>query len=138
MLVVHDGVDLPSMRWVGAALAMVITGLGQVPQVIDHAGADEGVAQWIESDAPGIASPLAEQTELLGARIDAKHGARKLVGALRSFYARWIKDAVEAIQESIGAPGEIVGQLVGVEAAKASGNDCLLVSFVVSVGVFEK
>ena len=64
MLVLDDRVELPGERRIRAALAMVVAGLGQVPEVVDHAGADEGAALAVEGDAPGVARPLAEELEL--------------------------------------------------------------------------
>ena len=61
MLVLDDRVDLPGERRIRAALAMVIAGLGQVPEMVDDAGADEGAALGVPGDAPGVARPLAEQ-----------------------------------------------------------------------------
>src|SRR5207253_8027443 len=36
VVVVDDRVDLPGERWIRAPLAMVVAGLGQVPEVVDH------------------------------------------------------------------------------------------------------
>ena len=66
MLVLDDRVDLPGERRVRAALAVVVAGLGEVPEVIDHAGADEGAPFVIQGDAPGIAGPFGEEFELHG------------------------------------------------------------------------
>ena len=63
MLVLDDRVDLPGERRIRPALAMVVAGLGQVPEVVDHAGAREGAALGVPGDAPGVARPLAEELE---------------------------------------------------------------------------
>ena len=46
VLMLNNRFDLPSVRWIGATLAMVVAGLGQVPQVIDDASAD-GFAEML-------------------------------------------------------------------------------------------
>src|SRR5262249_24893879 len=48
MAMLDDGADLPRVRWIRAALAMVVAGLGEVPEVIDDASGDERVAVLVE------------------------------------------------------------------------------------------
>ena len=79
MLVLDDRADLPGERRIGPALAVVVAGLGQVPEVVDHAGADEGAAFVVPGDAPGIARPFAEELELARPRMDAEQRAGEVV-----------------------------------------------------------
>src|SRR5882724_8653886 len=109
MLVLDDGADLPGERRIRAALAMVVAGLGEVPEVIDDAGGDEGVAVVIEGEAPGIAGALAEDFELLGPGMDAEQGAREVKRLAVLLDDAAIEDAVQAIKPAIGAPRQEFG-----------------------------
>ena len=66
VLVVDDRLDRPGERRIRAALADVVAGLDQVPEVVDHAGAREERALGVDGDAPGVARPLAEDLEDAG------------------------------------------------------------------------
>ena len=79
MRVVDDRFELPRVRRIRTALAMVVAGFGQMPQMIDHTGADEGAALVVEGDAPGIARPFGKQLELARPRMNAKQRAGEIV-----------------------------------------------------------
>src|SRR5262249_48313984 len=118
MPVLDDRAELPGERRIGATLAMVVAGLDQVPEMVDHAGADEEAAFGVDGYAPGIAGSFAEQLELAGLRMDAEQRAREAIGvAVAALDGGRIEDAVEAIEPAVRPPGERVGQLVGVGAA---------------------
>src|SRR5262249_29540458 len=121
-----DGLDFPGEGWIRAALAVVVTGLHEVPEMVDHAGADERAALGVEGDAPGIAGSFTKNVEFLGFRVDAVHraGEAKILAVLLDVAV--VEDAVEAVQVTVRAPGEGVGQLVGVVAAKARDDDLRL------------
>ena len=74
VLMLDDAFDLPGERWIGAPLSMVVARFGQVPQVIDDAGTDEGFAVCIEGDSPGIAGSFAKDLEFPSPRMDTEQG----------------------------------------------------------------
>src|SRR5262249_47411680 len=76
-----------------------------------------------ESDAPGIARALAENLEVLRPRMNAEQSAGELVLLAAVLDVAVVEDAVEAIEPAVGPPGERVGQLVRVGAAKAGDDD---------------
>src|SRR5262249_51339553 len=105
-LVLDDGLNLPRVGRVRAALAVVVAGLGQVPEVVDDTGADEGAALGVEGDAPGVAGAFAEDLEVLRPRVDAEHRAGELVFLAAVLDAAVVEDAVETVQPAVGPPGE--------------------------------
>ena len=142
--VVDDAFNFPREGRIGAALPVVVAGLREVPEVIDDAGADEGIAGMIECNAPGIAGAFTEDLKFAGAGMDAEQSAGEVpwflvfavvwvFGAVRDMGR--IEDSVETIQPAIGAPGEGVGEFVCIIAAEAGDNDFLLVRFAIVVGV---
>ena len=122
--VVHDRLDRPGERRIRAALADVIARLDQVPEVVDHAGAREERALGVDRDPPGVARPLAPDLEDPGLGMDAEDRAGELVrlAVLRRHLAG-VEHAVPAVEPAVGAPGQRVGQLVGVGAAEAGRDD---------------
>src|SRR5262249_31598368 len=68
---------------------------------------------------PRVTGPLAEQLEVLGPGVDAEHGAGEGVLFAAALDVAVVKDAVKAVQPAVRAPGQGVGQLVGVGAAEA-------------------
>src|SRR5262245_61435222 len=124
MAVLDNRAELPGERRIGAALAMVIAGLDQMPQVVDHASADEKAALGIDRYAPGIARAFAEELELARLRMDAEQRTREAIGvAVVALHGGRIEHAVEAVEPAVRAPGERVGQLVRVGAAETSDDD---------------
>ena len=94
---------------------MVVTGFRQMPQMINHARADEGFSFIIERDAPRIARPFAEDLELASLRVNAKHRTGEVPRLLTLFEVRilrtvnnmrGIEDTVQAIKPAVGAPGQ--------------------------------
>ena len=75
MLVLDDAFDLPRERRIRTALTVVVAGLDQMPQMVDHARADERFPLVVEGDPPRVARPLAEDLELARTRMDAEHRA---------------------------------------------------------------
>ena len=139
MSVIDDRLDGPGIRRIRPTLADVIAGLDQVPEVIDHAGAGEERALGVDRDAPGVARPLAPDLEDPGPGMDAEDRAGELVGLaiLRGDLAG-VEYAVPAVEPAVGAPGERVGQLVGVGAAEAGRDDFPRVGLAVAVAVLEE
>src|SRR5262249_44833545 len=73
-----------------------------------------------------------------GPGMDAEDRASELISlALMSHLAR-VEDAVPAIEPAVGAPGQRVGQLVGVGPAEAGDDHLALVGPAVAVGVTEE
>ena len=77
--VIDNRLHLPGKRWIGAALAVVIAGFREVPEVIDHAGASEKLAFSVDGNAPGVGSSFTEQLEVACFRMDSKNRSRKVV-----------------------------------------------------------
>lgn len=75
MTVLDDAFNFPGEGRIGAPLTVVVAGFGEVPEVIDDAGADEGFAGIIESDTPGVAGTFAEHLKFACGRMDTEHGA---------------------------------------------------------------
>ena len=123
MEVVDDGFDLPGEGGIRAALAVVVAGLDQMPEVVDHAGGGEERARQGRWRCPRGSGPFAEEFEVPVARIDAEDGAGEVEGLAVVLDVRLIEDAVPAVEPAVGAPGEGVGQLVGVVAAEAGDDD---------------
>ena len=138
VLVVDDRLQLPGERGVRAALPVVIAGLGQVPEVVDHAGAGEGVADLVEGDPPGVAGPFAEDLEVAGLRVDPEDGAGEFVDLAAMLDPGRVEDAVPAVEPAVRPPGQRVRQLVGVEPAEAGDDDLGLVRLAVAVGVLQE
>ena len=80
-----------------------------MPQVIDDTRADEGAADGIEGDPPWVAGPFAEQFKSFGSRIDPKHGASEFESLSVLFDDRWVEDAVESVEISVGTPSQRIG-----------------------------
>ncbi len=138
MLMVDDRVEHPGERRIRSALAVVIAGLGEVPEVVDHAGAGEGRAVGVPGDPPGVARPFAKDLEIAGLGIDPKHGAGEFVTLAAIVDLGRVEDAVPAVQLAVRAPGQRVGQLVRVVAAEAGDDDLARVGQAVAVGILEE
>ena len=138
VLVLDDRLGPPSMRWIGTTLTQVITGFGQMPKVIDHAGANERATDGVKSYSPGIAGSFAKDLELLGAWMNSKHRAGELESPSVLFNDRWIKYTVKTIQISIWAPGQCIGQFVRIDSAKSCDHHRRHVGNIVSIGILQK
>ena len=113
MLVTDNTFDLPGKRRIRAALAMVVAGFRQMPQMINHTGTDKGLARIIEGNSPRIAGSLAKDLKLASLRVDPKHRTGKLPARL-SFAevricrpivdVRGIKHTVQPVQPAIRTP----------------------------------
>src|SRR5690606_26517605 len=66
VFVLDNRPDLPDVLRVRAALTVIITGLGQVPEVVDDTGGDKPVAILIVIEPPGVAGSLAKKFEIPG------------------------------------------------------------------------
>src|SRR5262249_34766134 len=129
--VLDDAADLPRERRIRAPLAMVVAGLGEVPEVIDDAGGDEGIAVVVEREAPPVRGAFAEDLELLRARVDAETGAREIECLAVLLDDAAIEDAVEPIEPAVRAPGQRVRQFVRIMSAKAGDDDLRFSEFCV-------
>ena len=139
MLVIDDRLDRPGERRIRPALADVVTGLDQVPEMIDHAGARKERALRVDRDAPGVARPLAPDFEDAGRGVNPEDRTRECVRlAILRDDLRRVEHAVPAVEPAVGAPGQGIGQLVGVVAAEAGRDDFAKVSLAVAVSVLEK
>src|SRR5688572_20427978 len=89
--------------------------------MIDDAAGDEPVALAVEVETPRVARALGEQLENLRLGVVAPDAARELIGlaVARALYLRRVEDAVHPVEPAVGAPDEVVGQLVRVLAAEA-------------------
>ena len=92
VFVLHYRVGKPGVRWVRAALTKVVGGLGQMPKMVDHAGADECTPLVIKSDAPWVTRPFTEQVEFLGDRVNAKHRTSKVEYTIVLFDNRSVEE----------------------------------------------
>ena len=115
---------------------MVISRFGQMPKVVDHTSADKRFAFVIKCDTPRVAGSFTKQLEPMSRRIDAKHRASEIECVAVLFDNTAIKDAVETIKISVGAPSECVWQFVSVVASKPGHDDGLFIGFIVAVGIF--
>jgi hypothetical protein len=147
VLVLDDGADRPGVRGVRAALADVVAGLDEVPQVVDDAGGYEEAAFGIDGDAPGVAGALREDLKLARAGVDPPESARELPSGMVGLVVgvglgvadmTVVENSVKPVEPAVGSPGERVGQLVGVGAAKAGDDDFGLVGLAVAVGVLKE
>ncbi len=137
------------MRGVRAALADVVPGLRDVPEVVDHAGGEEQLPFVVDRDPPRVAGPLGEDVELFRMRIDPPHGTgHRPAGMVRVLGQIWVvlavlhmrevEHAVQAIQPPIRPPRQRVRQLVCIIAAPPVEQDSRLVCLEVAVRVLHK
>src|SRR5262249_4420142 len=133
--VLDNGAELPGKGRIGPTLAMIVAALGQVPEVVDDAGTDERAAFGVPSDAPRVARPLGKQLELAGLRMNAEQDTGEAEILALVLDGALVEDAVEAVEPAIGAPGQRVGQLMGVGTAKA-GDDYFRLAGRLTVGAF--
>lgn len=106
MLVFDDGIDDRCERRIRPALPPVVAGFGQVSEVVDRAGADNGAAFAVKCYAPWITRALAKDLKLTSLRMDAKELACKFKPLAILLDDAGMKNAVEAIQPSIWPPCE--------------------------------
>ena len=147
MLVLDDRLDLPRVRRIGPRLPVVVAGLDDVPEVIDHAGREEEAAFLVDGNPPGVARSLGVNLKLTRAGIDppqrdGQRPARMIlfeVGVLGTvLHMRKIEHAVEAIQPAIGPPGEGIRQLMRVVSTKPGDDRFDRVGLEVAIGVAGK
>src|SRR4029077_3390131 len=101
MFVLDDRPQLPGKRRIGASLAVVITGLGQVPQMIDDTGADKSAPLRVKRNSPWIAGALTEQLELARNGMDAEQGTGEVKGVPILLDHAAIEDAVQPIKPAV-------------------------------------
>ena len=124
MLVVDDRGHGPGKGRVGATLADVVGRLGQMPEVVDHAGGGEQVALVVDGQSPGVRRALAPDLKLASSGVNPENRAGEFVRLpVIRHDAAGVEDAVPAVKPAIGSPGQGVGQLVGISAAEAGGDD---------------
>ena len=139
MLVFDDRLDLPGERRIRPSLAVVVAGFGQVPEMVDHAGADESCSLAIPGHPPGVARPFANRFEVARPRMNAKHGAGEVVVLRpRCSTSLRIEDPVQSVEPAIGAPRQRIRQLVRVGPAEAGDDHFRLVRLAVAVGVLHE
>src|SRR5262249_15992455 len=98
VLVLDDRVHLPGIGRIPPALAVVVAGLDQMPEMVDHAGADEGAAFGVKRNAPGIARSLAKDLEVAGARMNTEHRTGEVMRFAAILDLATVENAVEAIE----------------------------------------
>ena len=105
-------------RVVLAALALVAPALNHVEEVRDDAGLNEGVAVFVEVEAPRVARALGEDLEAFLHRLVAPHaGVDELPLRVRrtgDLDVRVREHAVAAVEPAVRAPAEGVEHLVRV------------------------
>ena len=122
-------------------LALVETSRSEVKEVIDDAGADEGVAPGVEVDPPRIGRALGEDLHAPGLGLEAGHPRRQQHGFSRLGRIHGLgpgEHPVGHVHLAVGAPGEAVEEFVSVFETKAGLDDGLLVGDEISIGVFEE
>src|SRR5690349_11280123 len=107
------------MRWIGSTLAVVVTGLDEMPEVIDDAGAEERTSFRVPRDTPRVARPFREELELARLGMNAKQCAGEVELLAVLLHDALVEDAVETVQPAVRSPGKRVWKLVRVIAAKA-------------------
>ena len=122
-------------------LALVETSRSEVKEMIDDAGADEGVAPGVEVDPPRIGRALGEDLHAPGLRLEAGHPRRQQhrfprLGRIHGLGPG--EHPVGHVHLAVGAPGEAIEELVPVFETKACLDDGLLVGDEIPVGVFEE
>src|SRR5437667_311066 len=113
MAMIGDRPDAHRERRIRARLARVIAGLDEVEQMIGRPVArfDDRAALGVPSDAVWVARPLREDLELARARVQPPHGASEVVSmAVLVNDVAFVEDAIEAVEPTVGAPGEGAGQ----------------------------
>src|SRR5206468_11392225 len=110
---------------VGTGLAVVVAGLDEVEDVVvgPVAGADQGTPFGVPDQTPGVARPLADDLELVRARVDTPQRTGEVEHAALRLHAAVVEDAVEAVEPTVRPPGQRVGQFVRVGAAEAGDDD---------------
>src|SRR5262245_32642231 len=100
---------------------MVVAALGEMPEVVDHAGRNEEAPFVVDRHAPRVARPFAPDLELPRDRVNAKQGAGELPAGmillvvwvrLAVLHIALVEDAVEPIEPAVGPPGERIRKLV--------------------------
>ena len=96
-------------------MSMIITGLRQMPKMIDHAGRQKRFTILVPRDSPRVAGPFGEQLKLASPGMDSKERTGKLptgmflievwiVGCV--FDVAIIKDTIESVKPTIRSPSE--------------------------------
>ena len=114
---------------------------GEVEEVIDDAGADEGIAPGVEVHAPWIGRALGEDLHAPGLRLKTRHPRRQQHGFSRLGRIHGLSPGehpVGHVHLPIGTPREAIEEFVPVFEAKAGLDDGLLVGNEISVGVLEE
>ena len=138
VLVIDDRFKPPGIRRIGAPLPVVITRLGEVPEVIDHAGRDESRAVVVPGDAPGVARALRKEFEVARPGMDPEERGGEVEGLAAMLHDRAVEDAVEPVEPAVRPPGERIRQLVRVVASETGQHDLPGVGLAVAVGVLEE
>ncbi len=60
VLVTDNRLDLPGVWRIGAPLSVIVSGFGDVPEMIDHAGTEKRASLRVPGDSPGITGPFRE------------------------------------------------------------------------------
>ena len=110
--------------------------------MIDHAGADKGVARAIEIHSPRIARAVREDLELFCARMIAGHCGidfdRRKIRISGIFHHRIREHAMSHVKPAVRSPGEAVEQFMPILQAKAALQHGAPVSLAIPVCVFQE
>ena len=138
MFVFHNGFNLPSEWRIRPALSMVVAAFGDVPQVVNHTGTEEGTSFVVPGHAPGVAGSFGEQLKISGFGVDTEQCTSEAVLFSPILHMAEVEHAVDAIQPTIWPPGQRIRQFMGVGSAEASNHDFRFIRFSVAVCVLHK
>ena len=119
VLVTDYGAQDPSVGRIRPALPQVVTGFGQMPKVVDHAGGNKCRSQRVEGDSVGVAGALGKNLELVRDRVEAPHGAGEGVFLALMANDTGIEYTVETVEPAVGTECERARQLMGVMAPES-------------------
>ena len=122
-------------------LSLVEATRGEVKEMIDDTGADEGVAPGIEVHAPRIGRALGEDLHAPGLRLKTRHPRRQQHGFPRLGRIHGLgpgEHPVGHVHLPIGTPGEAIEEFMPVFEPEAGLDNGLFVSNEISVGVLEE
>jgi hypothetical protein len=144
MPMIDDGwEEFVGVRERGAAGLTDVDAAGShMEEVINDAGADEGVSVAVEVDAPRVAGAVGEDLEAAGARVPPGDGSVHLnaviVGVERIANGGVGEDAVSHVQVSVGAPGEAIEEFVTILETEAGHDGLTVVSAVIVGSILEE
>ena len=122
-------------------LPLVEPAWGEVEEMINDTGADEGVAPGVEVHAPRIGCALGEDLHAPGLRLKTRHSRRQQNGFSRLGRIHGLgpgEHPVGHVHLAVGTPGEAIKEFVPVFETKPGLDNGLLVGNEIPVGVLEE